>query len=164
MRCSRRNPDAMTKTKGTIEERLIRSMNQAVEIAHGALAPSRTYDLPLTVREAKVPAAPAYNSKQIIAIRSKLQLSQALFAQALNVSPGTVRSWEQGAKPPQGPSRRLLEIAARSPETILNTLMSNHSSSPNEASVAHQPGKQSGANRRASTSRRQPDSTTRRRR
>jgi putative transcriptional regulator len=164
MRCSQRNQDAMTKSKGTIEERLIRSMNQAVEIAHGTLAPSRTYDLPLTVREAKVPAAPAYNSRQIIAIRSNLHLSQALFAQALNVSPGTVRSWEQGAKPPQGPSRRLLEIAARSPETILNTLMRNQSSSPDEVSVVHQPRKQSSANRQAITSRRKPDSAARRRR
>jgi transcriptional regulator with XRE-family HTH domain len=59
----------------------------------------------------------------VIAIRNNLNLSQTVFAQALNVSPGTVRSWEQGEKPPQGPSRRLLQIAEESPETLLGAIV-----------------------------------------
>jgi transcriptional regulator with XRE-family HTH domain len=59
----------------------------------------------------------------VIAIRNNLNLSQTVFAQALNVSPGTVRSWEQGEKPPQGPSRRLLQIAAKSPEILLDAIV-----------------------------------------
>ncbi|HET7550586.1 MAG TPA: helix-turn-helix domain-containing protein [Gemmatimonadaceae bacterium] len=115
--------DAMKK-KGSIEERLIRSMSQAVDIAEGTTAPSREYDLPLmTAKRVSVPPAPVYDAKSVIAIRNNLNLSQTVFAQALNVSPGTVRSWEQGEKPPQGPSRRLLQIAAKSPETLLGAIV-----------------------------------------
>jgi putative transcriptional regulator len=112
------------KKRGSIEERLIRSMGQAVEIAEGTAASSREYDLPLmTAKRVSVPPAPEYDAKAVIAIRNKLKLSQTVFAQALNVSAGTVRSWEQGEKPPQGASRRLLEIAAKSPETILGAIV-----------------------------------------
>ena len=115
--------DAMKK-KGFIEERLIRSMGQAVEIAEGIKAPSREYDLPLmTAKRVSVPPAPEYDAKSVIAIRNSLKLSQTVFAQALNVSAGTVRSWEQGDKPPQGASRRLLQIAAKSPETLLGAIV-----------------------------------------
>ena len=107
------------KKTAALEARLIRSMEQAVRIAEGDLAPTRAYDLFLTAKTVEVPPAPAYNADQVIAIRNRLELSQSVFAQALNVSVGTVRSWEQGEKPPQGPSRRLLEIAARSPHVIL---------------------------------------------
>lgn len=112
------------KKKGSIEERLIRSMSQAVDIAKGAAAPSREYDLPLmTAKRVSVPPAPEYDARSVIAIRNSLNLSQTVFAQALNVSPGTVRSWEQGEKPPQGPSRRLLQIAAKSPEILLDAIV-----------------------------------------
>ena len=109
--------------KKTIEERLIRSMRQAVDIAKGTSKASRAYQLPLTAKDAEIPPAPAFSASQVVAIRTRLKLSQSLFAQALNVSAGTVRSWEQGEKPPQGPSRRLLEIVARSPEVILSTIV-----------------------------------------
>ena len=112
------------KKKGSIEERLIRSMSQAVDIAEGTTTPSREYDLPLmTAKRVSVPPAPEYDAKSVIAIRNSLNLSQTVFAQALNVSPGTVRSWEQGEKPPQGPSRRLLQIAAKSPEILLDAIV-----------------------------------------
>jgi DNA-binding transcriptional regulator YiaG len=112
------------KKKGSIEERLIRSMGQAVEIAEGTTAPSRDYDVPLlTATRVSVPPAPEYDAKSVIAIRNSLNLSQTVFAQALNVSAGTVRSWEQGEKPPQGPSRRLLQIAAESPESLLDAIV-----------------------------------------
>lgn len=118
------------KKKGSIEERLIRSMEQAVKIAEGTMAPSREYDLPLTAKHVSVPPAPEYDAGSVIAIRNSLKLSQAVFAQALNVSAGTVRSWEQGEKPPQGPSRRLLEIAAKSPETILGSIVAHKPRAP----------------------------------
>ena len=143
----------MNMTKKTIEDRLIRSMRQAVEIARGTAAPDREYDLPLTAKNAKVPAAPSYTKHEVIAIRKKLKLSQAVFAQALNVSPGTVRSWEQGAKPPQGPSRRLLEIASRSPAAILQHVV--FASSADAILAANRsPRTRAGADRRSGTDRR----------
>src|SRR5690606_31588384 len=49
----------------------------------------------LTARVAEAPPAPTYTSARIARIRDSLHLSQAVFAMALNVSPETVRAWEQ---------------------------------------------------------------------
>jgi transcriptional regulator with XRE-family HTH domain len=37
----------------------------------------------------------------------------------LNVSRSTVRAWEQGRRSPDGPSLRLLEVAAERPSALL---------------------------------------------
>ncbi|CAA9567620.1 MAG: hypothetical protein AVDCRST_MAG88-2035 [uncultured Thermomicrobiales bacterium] len=52
-------------------------------------------------------------------MRARLGVSQPFFAAALNVSPGTVKAWERGARTPDGPTRRLLEIAEEHPEAFL---------------------------------------------
>ena len=48
-----------------------------------------------------------------------MALSQPIFAAALNVSPETVRAWEQGKREPDGPTLRLLEVAEQHPEVLL---------------------------------------------
>ena len=53
-------------------------------------------------------------------IRSKLKLSQALFAGLLGVSTRTVQDWEQGRRAPQGPAIALLRIAEQHPEVFSN--------------------------------------------
>jgi DNA-binding transcriptional regulator YiaG len=52
-------------------------------------------------------------------IRRRLGVSQKQFAEILGVSVGSVRSWEQGLRRPDGASRRLLDIAERHPEVLL---------------------------------------------
>ncbi len=56
---------------------------------------------------------------QIKEIREKLQLSQAVFARLLNVSPSSIRQWEQGKRQPTGATQVLLDLLRRSPD-ILN--------------------------------------------
>ena len=53
---------------------------------------------------------PAYTSEKIRKLRDKYQLSQTVFATLLNISPSTVRQWEQGDKTPGGTSAKLLYI------------------------------------------------------
>jgi putative transcriptional regulator len=48
-----------------------------------------------------------------------MELSQPVFAAALNVSPDTIRAWEQGKREPDGPTLRLLEVAEQHPEVFL---------------------------------------------
>jgi hypothetical protein len=43
---------------------------------------------------------------------------------ALNVSPETVRAWEQGKKQPGGPAERLLQIAEKHPRLIYSVVQS----------------------------------------
>lgn len=59
------------------------------------------------------------NAKDIQAIRNKTQLSQSVFAQVLNVSPSSVRQWEQGKRTPSGSTKILLELLRDNPN-ILN--------------------------------------------
>ena len=46
-------------------------------------------------------------------IRDKANMSQALFALTLNVTPSLVSQWERGEKKPSGPSLKLLNLANR---------------------------------------------------
>lgn len=53
------------------------------------------------------------------AIREGLGMTQEQFAAALCISVKTLRNWEQGRRDPSGPAMRLLQIAARHPEILL---------------------------------------------
>jgi putative transcriptional regulator len=52
-------------------------------------------------------------------IREKTRCSQTVFARLLNVSPSSVRQWEQGKRRPTGSTKVLLDILDRKP-LILN--------------------------------------------
>ncbi|GAB6098010.1 hypothetical protein JCM14469_42640 [Desulfatiferula olefinivorans] len=65
-------------------------------------------------------------SDQIRAIRKKTNLSQVVFAKLINVSPSSVRQWEQGKRYPTGPTKVLLELLSQSPK-ILNYRIKHHS-------------------------------------
>lgn len=57
--------------------------------------------------------------KRIRQIRHSLNASQALFARYLNVSANTVRSWEQGTRVPREAALKLLSLASRNPQALL---------------------------------------------
>jgi putative transcriptional regulator len=50
---------------------------------------------------------------QIKRLRTRLRISQAVFAAYLNTSPSTVQKWERGEKKPNGPSLKLLNLVER---------------------------------------------------
>lgn len=56
---------------------------------------------------------PEYDAARIRALRSRMQLSQAVLASLLNTSLSTVRQWEIGNKKPSGPSLKLLDLIER---------------------------------------------------
>jgi putative transcriptional regulator len=51
--------------------------------------------------------------KQIKAIRERERLSQAVFANYLNVTSSLVSQWERGEKRPSGPSLKLLSLVEK---------------------------------------------------
>ena len=61
----------------------------------------------------------AFTPTRVRTIRDRLNASQAVFADLLNISASTVRAWEQGQRTPDGPSLRLLEIAEHEPAALL---------------------------------------------
>lgn len=51
--------------------------------------------------------------EQIRLLRLQANVSQAVFARYLNVTPSTVSQWERGEKQPQGASLKLLTLVAK---------------------------------------------------
>jgi DNA-binding transcriptional regulator YiaG len=84
---------------------------------------------PLTARTAIVEEPPEYDAERIRRIRRRLNVSQHVFADLLNVSLGTVRSWEQGVRVPDGAARRLLAIAELYPGIIVGASADRQSGS-----------------------------------
>jgi putative transcriptional regulator len=109
-----------TTKKAGFGERLVASAREAVAIKRGELEAGRiaryTADL------AEIDPPPAYGPEQIRSIRSSMELSQPVFAAALNVSPETIRAWEQGKRQPDGPTLRLLEVAQQHPDLFLRKI------------------------------------------
>lgn len=70
-------------------------------------------DVSMTIKEfnkIKYPAPRHYTGRDIVRIRRKLRVSQAVLARFLNASESTVRKWEIGAKVPGGANCRLLQL------------------------------------------------------
>ena len=98
---------------------VLASAEEALAIARGARAPTRVRVRERTARETTVAPPPTYSAERVRRARRKLHVSQVVFAGILNVSPATVRGWERGVRVPDGPSRRLLQIAERHPRTLV---------------------------------------------
>jgi putative transcriptional regulator len=74
----------------------------------------------LRISHVKAPKpAPVLSAAQVRALRSKLKVSQTVFAAMLNVPPVTAISWEKGRRSPSGAALRLLEIARKHPDVLV---------------------------------------------
>ena len=56
---------------------------------------------------------------EIKSLRDKMNVSQAVFASILNVPTVTAISWEKGRRKPTGAALRLLDLARKDPQRIL---------------------------------------------
>lgn len=82
---------------------LKKGLTEAVEYEQG----KRT----LKSKEVVLPPSPKlYTSKDIKALRKKLDCSQPVLAAMLNVSPKTVQAWESGNRHPNSIANRLMDI------------------------------------------------------
>lgn len=111
-------------TRTSNGERLIASLEQALAIERGEAVPAAVRSHLITARYTSARPAPRYRPNQVRKIRASVKLSQAVFAATLNVSPDTVRAWEQGKKRPGGPAARLLELAEKDPRWVLGAVHS----------------------------------------
>jgi putative transcriptional regulator len=55
-------------------------------------------------------------------VRARCGLTQAAFAEKIEVPIETVRNWEQGKRSPRGPARALLKLIDRAPDVAFATL------------------------------------------
>jgi putative transcriptional regulator len=75
----------------------------------------------ITVREAPPEPRPR-DKKDIVKLRERLNFSQGMLARALNVSPSTVQAWEAGRRTPSDAALKLLAIAEKHPEDLLDSV------------------------------------------
>lgn len=58
----------------------------------------------------------------VAALRGRLHMSQNKFAKTFNITPATLKNWEQGLRTPTGPARTLLRVIDKNPEAVLEAL------------------------------------------
>ncbi len=88
--------------------RILKELHKSAKGLHDAGAMDIT-----TMREFDalcLPPVKKMTARQIKTVRAKYKLSQPVFAAYLNLSPSTIRQWENGDKEPSGPSLKLLNI------------------------------------------------------
>jgi putative transcriptional regulator len=99
------------KIKVKVFEDLRESLQDALAFERGRAIDLRVTEIPPRPRKLR--------PRDIREIRLSLNASQVLFATFLNVSPNTIRSWEQGTRRPQGADLKLLSIAKKNPQALL---------------------------------------------
>ena len=106
----------------TVGEEIIAGLREAIAFERGRTRGVRVHRVAIIASEVRVKPAPPYSGSRVARLRARLALSQTVFAQALNVSAETVRSWEQEKRVPDGAALRLLQVAERHPHVILENL------------------------------------------
>ena len=106
----KRQPQYMSKAAF---EEFEEGVREALAHAKGGRADLRVTRVPLP--SAPKPISPA----RVYQIRKRLHFSQGMFARLLNVSPRTVQDWEQGRRAPSDAALKLLVIADKRPEVLL---------------------------------------------
>ncbi len=86
------------------------SLNKALEHTEGKRE--------VRSRKLSIKPIPKYTSEDIKEIRKKVELTQLLFAQMLDVSKKTVEAWEAGSNVPNGSAMRLLQLLEDKPQVV----------------------------------------------
>jgi DNA-binding transcriptional regulator YiaG len=96
------------KSKPALFERLKKGLDEALQHAQGEID-LKTTTLSRRESDTLLPQA-------VAEIRKSAQIEVDEFADALNVSPDTIRRWEKGKQRPRGPAARLLQVYRADPK------------------------------------------------
>ena len=100
---------AIGKKHPSVGKRIIQGLEQAV-------AWSRGEDVAVQVSLVRIPEV------DVRKVRLQMGLSQTQFATKFGFPPATLRNWEQGRVRPDAPTRVLLAVIARHPESVEDVL------------------------------------------
>jgi len=62
--------------------------------------------------------APEIDAQEIVALREKLHMSQAVFAKRIRNSPSTLRNWEQEKSRPNAQAALLIRLVEKFPDMV----------------------------------------------
>lgn len=88
-------------------DELMQSVVEMDEVIQGQRQPSRQFEI---------------DALQVREIRKATGLSQARFAEMIDVQVATLRNWEQGRREPTGPAKALLRAIHNDPDHVLKAL------------------------------------------
>ena len=100
---------SVAKKAPTVGQRIIQGLEEA-------LAWSKGEELPVRVTHVRVPDV------DVSGVRRRMGLSQTQFALKFGFPPATLRNWEQGRARPDAPTRVLLAVIAKHPESVEDVL------------------------------------------
>jgi putative transcriptional regulator len=106
--------------RSTIKKAISESVQDLVNVGFGTSFTERELR-ELGVRFPSIHIDP----EQIKHIRQKAHVSQSVFAKLLNVSPSSIRQWEQGKRKPTGSTKVLLEVLDKEPHVLDYRMESN---------------------------------------
>ncbi len=105
---------------------MVKKRNLFDEMMHGVDAMHQQRKNKITLRTHEVEALPALkiNAALIRETREQLQVSRAVFARRIRVSPRTLENWEQGRAKPNAQAAALIMMVRQFPDTLekLSTL------------------------------------------
>lgn len=87
-----------------------------IEGLEEALAWSKGEDIPVKVTHVVTPEVDVFK------VRQRMGLSQTQFAMKFGFPPATLRNWEQGRSRPDAPTRVLLAVIAKHPQSVEDVL------------------------------------------
>lgn len=92
--------------------RILAGLQDALAYAHGDTTRGQAHpvQVPVTI--------------DVKAIRHRLGLTQAAFAQRYGFARSSIQNWEQGRRQPEGPARLLLLVIDKEPEAVHRALAS----------------------------------------
>lgn len=99
-----------TKNRKPFAERMRGGLQESLAHARGELLTLKTVP--------HLEAPPEIDPDTLVALRTEVSMSQAVFARLLSTSTKTVQSWEQGKRKPSPAARRLIHILAMEPEAM----------------------------------------------
>jgi putative transcriptional regulator len=105
-----------TKAKSTKVSRLTKELLETVDDMRASGLLTKTAHEKITMRHKgsiRPAAKVSFTGEEIKSLREKCQLSQAVFANYLNLTAGYVSQLERGAKRPNGPALVLLDVIRR---------------------------------------------------
>jgi putative transcriptional regulator len=95
-----------------VADRIRKGLEEAILHAKGEIT------LKTTIFERPDPP-PNVQADELTRLRIESGMSQAVFAQVLNVSTKTVQSWEQGSRKPSQAALRLIQVFRQNPSVVL---------------------------------------------
>jgi putative transcriptional regulator len=108
----------------TVGDRIVEGLTELRDTLRAGVPAEKRF----TVRTVEVPQPQRFPPSRIRALRKRLGVSQAVFAELLGVSSVLVQAWEQGVREPSPLARRLLGEVERDPHRWLSLLVSSLSS------------------------------------